>query len=151
MRKGEGCNLNGFMSVNKVAGNFHIAFGDSVVKVRVLPPSLPSSILLLLLWLTPSFPPSLPPSLPPSFSQDGRHIHQFIPSEAPFFNVSHSISHISFGDEYPGRINPLDGKVKVGKEGGIGGRMEILELHGHRPSLFTSFLPSLPPSPSLPP
>jgi len=35
MEKGEGCNLNGFMSVNKVAGNFHIAFGDSVVKVRV--------------------------------------------------------------------------------------------------------------------
>jgi len=33
MQKGEGCNLKGFMSVNKVAGNFHIAFGDSVVKV----------------------------------------------------------------------------------------------------------------------
>lgn len=84
MQKGEGCNLNGFMSVNKVAGNFHIAFGDSVVK-------------------------------------DGRHIHQFIPSEAPFFNVSHSISHISFGDEYPGRVNPLDGKVKyVSQELGTG-------------------------------
>ncbi|TFJ83594.1 hypothetical protein NSK_004699 [Nannochloropsis salina CCMP1776] len=75
MQKGEGCNLKGFMSVNKVAGNFHIAFGDSVVK-------------------------------------DGRHIHQFIPSEAPFFNVSHTIQHVSFGDEYPGRVNPLDGKVK---------------------------------------
>lgn len=78
---GEGCHLKGFMLVNKVgwrvkgnccvclpvpilrrpacactraqvAGNFHIAFGDSIVK-------------------------------------DGRHIHQFIPSEAPFFNVSH--------------------------------------------------------------
>lgn len=59
----------------QVAGNFHIAFGDSIVK-------------------------------------DGRHIHQFIPSEAPFFNVSHKIHHVSFGDEYPGRINPLDGKVR---------------------------------------
>ena len=43
--------------------------------------------------------------------KDGRHIHQFIPSEAPGFNVSHTIHHVSFGAEYPGRINPLDHKV----------------------------------------
>lgn len=60
----------------------------------------------------------LPPSLP---HQDGRHIHQFIPSEAPFFNVSHTIQHVSFGDEYPGRVNPLDGKVKVRGESRRGG------------------------------
>lgn len=27
------------------------------------------------------------------------------------FNVSHTIHHISFGAEYPGRVNPLDNKV----------------------------------------
>mmetsp|Transcript_53495 Transcript_53495/g.121983 ORF Transcript_53495/g.121983 Transcript_53495/m.121983 type:complete len:441 (-) Transcript_53495:274-1596(-) len=30
--KGEGCNLSGFMLVNKVAGNFHVALGESVVR-----------------------------------------------------------------------------------------------------------------------
>lgn len=29
---GEGCNLSGLMKVNKVAGNFHIAMGESMVK-----------------------------------------------------------------------------------------------------------------------
>jgi len=30
MKKGEGCNLEGFMTVNRVAGNFHIAMGEGV-------------------------------------------------------------------------------------------------------------------------
>jgi hypothetical protein len=29
---GEGCRVNGYMNVNKVAGNFHIAHGESVVR-----------------------------------------------------------------------------------------------------------------------
>jgi hypothetical protein len=29
------------------------------------------------------------------------------------FNVSHTIHHISFGAEYPGRLNPLDDKVRL--------------------------------------
>jgi endoplasmic reticulum-Golgi intermediate compartment protein 3 len=70
---GEGCRVSGFMKVNKVAGNFHIAHGESIVR-------------------------------------DGRHIHQFIPSEAPKFNISHTIHSISFGDPYPNmKPNPLDG------------------------------------------
>jgi len=73
-----------------VAGNFHVAFGDSVVK-------------------------------------DGRHIHQFVPSEAPGFDVSHTIHHISFGEEYPGRVNPLDGKVSCGGGDDGGGVMSIYE------------------------
>ncbi|KAI2490233.1 Endoplasmic Reticulum-Golgi Intermediate Compartment (ERGIC) [Fragilaria crotonensis] len=30
MRKGQGCNLSGYMTVNRVAGNFHIAMGEGV-------------------------------------------------------------------------------------------------------------------------
>lgn len=70
--KGEGCRINGYMSVNKVAGNFHIAHGESIVR-------------------------------------DGRHIHQFVPSEAHTFNISHTLHSISFGQPYPNMPpNPLD-------------------------------------------
>ena len=72
VKKGEGCRVTGHMLVNKVSGNLHIAFGDSVIR-------------------------------------DGMHIHQFIPTEAPFFNVSHTIHSLSFGDPYPNMpSNPLD-------------------------------------------
>ena len=30
--KDEGCRINGYMNVNKVAGNFHIAHGESIVR-----------------------------------------------------------------------------------------------------------------------
>ena len=53
-----------------------------------------------------------------SIIRDGRHIHQFVPAEAPGFNVSHTIHHISFGHPYPKMPkNPLDGKVRVVYEG----------------------------------
>lgn len=72
VKKGEGCRLTGHALVNKVSGNFHVAFGDSIVR-------------------------------------DGMHIHQFLPQEAPFFNVSHTIHSLSFGEPYPGMPpNPLD-------------------------------------------
>jgi hypothetical protein len=54
VKTGEGCLVTGSMQVNKVAGNFHIAHGDSIVR-------------------------------------DGRHIHQFVPAEAPHYNISHTI------------------------------------------------------------
>ena len=69
---GEGCRVSGSMKVNKVAGNFHMTLGDSIVR-------------------------------------DGAHIHQFVPSEAPGFNVSHTIHSLSFGNRYPSMAaNPLD-------------------------------------------
>ena len=60
MTKGQGCNLSGFMTVNRVSGNFHIAMGEGV-------------------------------------ERDGRHIHTFLPEDAPNFNASHVINHLSFG------------------------------------------------------
>mmetsp|Transcript_52488 Transcript_52488/g.67307 ORF Transcript_52488/g.67307 Transcript_52488/m.67307 type:complete len:439 (-) Transcript_52488:104-1420(-) len=77
---GEGCNLAGFMLVNKVAGNFHVALGESVVR-------------------------------------DGRFIHQFQPQDAKFFNASHIIHELSFGDPYPGMpSNPLDSIYRIASE-----------------------------------
>lgn len=74
---GEGCRVMGSMRVNKVAGNWHIAHGESIVR-------------------------------------DGKHIHQFLPAEAPGFNVSHTIHSVSFGDPYPSMPkNPLDGISRI--------------------------------------
>lgn len=76
-KRGEGCRVSGKMNVNKVAGNFHIAHGESIVR-------------------------------------DGRHIHQFLPAEAPGFNVSHTIHSLSFGEPYPKMpSNPLDNSMLI--------------------------------------
>jgi len=71
----EGCNLAGWLEVNKVGGNFHIALGESTVR-------------------------------------DGRFIHQFNPTDAPKFNVSHYIHDLKFGHAYPGMSLPLVGVSK---------------------------------------
>ena len=41
------------------------------------------------------------------------HAHAFSMSELTSFNVSHSIRHLSFGPDFPGLFNPLDGSSKV--------------------------------------
>ena len=69
---GEGCNVAGFMTVNKVAGNFHVAVG-------------------------------------PGLDRHHRHFHQFEPAEALAFNGSHVVHGLSFGEPFPGRVNPLAG------------------------------------------
>lgn len=87
VRPGEGCRLTGSMKVNKVAGNFHMTIGESLVR-------------------------------------DGAHIHQFIPTEAPKFNVSHTIHSLSFGEQHPylPAANFLDNTVRFVNEstGGTG-------------------------------
>jgi hypothetical protein len=77
MSKGEGCNLSGFMNVNRVSGNFHIAMGEGV-------------------------------------ERDGHHIHSFLPEDAPNFNASHVIHHLSFGGTWSGNEDRvLDGVTKI--------------------------------------
>ncbi|VAI06180.1 unnamed protein product [Triticum turgidum subsp. durum] len=70
--QGEGCNIHGFVDVNKVAGNFHFAPGKS---------------------LDHAF----------NFLQD---MLNFQPEN---YNISHKINKLSFGKEFPGVVNPLDG------------------------------------------
>uniref|UniRef100_A0A7N1A355 Endoplasmic reticulum-Golgi intermediate compartment protein 3 n=2 Tax=Kalanchoe fedtschenkoi TaxID=63787 RepID=A0A7N1A355_KALFE len=69
---GEGCNLYGFLEVNKVAGNFHFAPGKS-------------------------------------FQQSNIHVHDIKTFQKDSFNISHKINKLSFGDDFPGVMNPLDG------------------------------------------
>mmetsp|Transcript_27874 Transcript_27874/g.83655 ORF Transcript_27874/g.83655 Transcript_27874/m.83655 type:complete len:411 (-) Transcript_27874:18-1250(-) len=83
--KGErGCRLAGWLEVNKVAGNVHIAMGESAV-------------------------------------QNGRFIHQFDPTKAHAFNVSHVVNELRFGDRYDGMAAPLEGAARyVSPETGTG-------------------------------
>ncbi|CAN6228379.1 unnamed protein product [Urochloa humidicola] len=69
--EGEGCNIYGFIEVNKVAGNFHFAPGKS-------------------------------------FQQSNVHVHDLLPFQKDSFNVSHKINKLSFGEYFPGVVNPLD-------------------------------------------
>ncbi|XP_071966269.1 endoplasmic reticulum-Golgi intermediate compartment protein 3-like isoform X1 [Antedon mediterranea] len=71
-QKDEGCNVFGYLEVNKVAGNFHFAPGKS-------------------------------------FQQHHVHVHDLQPFSGSKFNTSHFIKSLSFGMEYPGMENPLDG------------------------------------------
>lgn len=70
----QGCNLAGYMTLNRVAGNFHIAMGEGI-------------------------------------ERDGRHIHTYMPEDAPNFNVSHVIHQLSFGPE--DGSEPLNGMTKI--------------------------------------
>jgi hypothetical protein len=74
MTKGQGCNLSGYMSLNRVSGNFHIAMGEGI-------------------------------------ERDGRHIHTYLPEDAPNFNASHVIHQLSFGPE--NGSEPLNGITKI--------------------------------------
>ena len=97
-QKGEGCQVYGHLLVNKVAGNFHFAPGKS-------------------------------------FQQNHMHVHGMLtlfffvvcffyfflkkcfldlqPFNMPIYNVSHIINRLSFGQEFPGVINPLDSVSKT--------------------------------------
>ena len=32
------------------------------------------------------------------------------------FNTSHTVTHIGFGDDYPGLVNPLDSTVQIAEK-----------------------------------
>jgi len=74
-QQGEGCEVYGYLEVNKVAGNFHFAPGKS-------------------------------------FQQHHMHVHDLQPLKWAEFNLSHTVVRLSFGKEYPGIVNPLDGVQK---------------------------------------
>ncbi|KAG1347610.1 endoplasmic reticulum-Golgi intermediate compartment protein 3 [Cocos nucifera] len=70
--EGEGCNIHGFLDVNKVAGNFHFMPGKS-------------------------------------FHHSKIHVHDLLAFQTESYDISHKINKLSFGKEFPGVINPLDG------------------------------------------
>ena len=48
-----------------------------------------------------------------SLNKQHRHIHDLSSVESTLVNTSHTIKHLSFGEDIPGRVNPLDGSVEV--------------------------------------
>ena len=42
------------------------------------------------------------------------HVHDLVPFGTTEFDTSHTVNHLSFGEDYPGMKNPLD-KVRVAK------------------------------------
>lgn len=78
VKMGEGCNISGYMTVNRVNGNFHFALGEGV-------------------------------------ERNGKHIHLFLPEDAPRFNTTHIIHELSFGPKVTEKDahGGLDGVTKV--------------------------------------
>eukprot|EP00850_Spirogloea_muscicola_P018367 SM000167S02980 [mRNA] locus=s167:272820:275057:- [translate_table: standard] len=72
MEAREGCHVSGYLSVQRVAGNFHVSVHGSSLFI-----------------------------LNSVFGSPGE------------INVSHTIQRVSFGHEYPGLVNPLDGFVRM--------------------------------------
>jgi hypothetical protein len=44
-----------------------------------------------------------------SFQQGHMHVHDLMPFGNMEFNVSHTINKLSFGADFPGVVNPMDG------------------------------------------
>lgn len=53
-----------------------------------------------------------------SFQQHNVHIHDLQPFGKSVFNMSHAIRHLSFGNDYPGLVNPLDSHDQISPEDG---------------------------------
>lgn len=52
-----------------------------------------------------------------SFEFNGRTLHDMTVMKDRDLNLSHSINRLSFGIEYPGQVNPLDGTHRYNKKG----------------------------------
>jgi len=76
----EGCQIYGYLEVNRVGGSFHIAPGKS-------------------------------------FSLNHIHIHDVQPFSTSDFNLTHTVRHLSFGRNVPGKTDPMDGVVGLAEKG----------------------------------
>merc|ERR1712008_321967 len=76
----EGCQVYGYLEVNRVGGSFHIAPGKS-------------------------------------FSLNHIHVHDVQPFSTSDFNVTHTVRHLSFGRNVPGKTDPMDGTKGVAEKG----------------------------------
>jgi len=76
----EGCQVYGYLEVNRVGGSFHIAPGKS-------------------------------------FSLNHIHVHDVQPFSTTDFNLTHTIRHLSFGRNVPGKTDPIDGVMAIAEKG----------------------------------
>ncbi|KAJ7414855.1 Endoplasmic reticulum-Golgi intermediate compartment protein 3 [Pitangus sulphuratus] len=142
-QKNEGCQVYGFLEVNKVAGNFHFAPGKSFQQSHVHgTPSLHFTCCIpraseLKLWKCVAFEASSeadfhPKSITGDLTCDKgdqdcsvkdleahksvRPFHDLQSFGLDNINMTHYIKHLSFGRDYPGIVNPLDGTAVTAQQ-----------------------------------
>ena len=53
-------------------------------------------------------------------------VHDIQPFGTKKFNLTHTIRHLSFGEDYPGQTHPLDGYQQVATEDPPTGNVELV-------------------------
>lgn len=48
-----------------------------------------------------------------SFQQSNMHVHDLLAFQKDSFNVSHKVNELTFGPQFPGVVNPLDGAQRI--------------------------------------
>ncbi|KAL3144272.1 hypothetical protein ABBQ32_004041 [Trebouxia sp. C0010 RCD-2024] len=90
--KHEGCNIQGWLEVQRVAGNFHLSVhADHYFAMRSTQEEIQRVVKEQL------------------ENHDVQRALQ-VPTDTTTINMSHVIHRMAFGPQYPGQINPLDGK-----------------------------------------
>lgn len=97
--EGEGCNIYGFLEVNKVAGNFHFAPGKSFHQAGV-------HVHDLLAFQKDSFNVREDLSYWLHFIRRASNLYNSI--SCVYLQISHKINRLTYGDYFPGVVNPLD-------------------------------------------
>lgn len=80
----KGCRATGYLETNKVKGEFHIAFGRKAEAIKDV-----------------------------DGHDTSQHVHRFSMLEIYTFNCSHVINRLSFGEDFPGAVQPLDGHSEI--------------------------------------
>ncbi|KAK9808959.1 hypothetical protein WJX72_007060 [[Myrmecia] bisecta] len=92
----EGCNIVGWIDVQRVAGNFHMSIhADNFMMLRKTQEDLAQAI------------------RDHMYSVDESTGSMQIPTDTTSVNVSHTIRKLAFGAEFPGQVNPLDGFERI--------------------------------------
>lgn len=105
----QGCQIYGYMEVNRVGGSFHIAPGDSFSVNHVhgnFNKILNSFTIIVHCYFHIEFV---------CFFLYA--VHDVQPYTSTHFNMTHKIRHLSFGLNIPGKTNPIDDTTVVAKEG----------------------------------
>lgn len=94
LEAGEGCQIEGHVEAHRMSGNFHITVAMSD------------------LFTLPETQKKMREALQAAQTQQGLPFLMARP-DTTRINVSHTIHHLSFGDEFRGQVHPLDGVTRI--------------------------------------
>jgi len=95
LKAGEGCQIDGHLEAQRVAGNLHV------------------SVTMDDLYNLPETQAQMRAALKEASEHSGINGLITIRPDTTRINVSHSINHLSFGDEFPGQVHPLDDVTRI--------------------------------------